>query len=253
MIENVFSGLASHDSNSNENTKTTDIDIFNQDSQASKHSSEEQTTMCISEENDTKMDCGDDSRASKSSKSLDSPIKNFDLSPDLVDKGSNSSKSSKKEKTKSEDKPKIEKKSDSHKHRSRHDSKSDHKSDKKNDKKDSKDRHRDSKESQDSKERKDSKSSSRSKDKDRRSTSSTSKHSSRRDHSSSKKESSSKDDKSKSSHRNSSKGQFHYEFDDFRRLFDSCRCYFAQTCFNLRLFSTKKQIIYVLLLKINIM
>lgn len=155
--------------------------------------------MSVAEETETKLEGGDDSRASKSSKSRDSPVKNFDLSPDLLDKGSNSSNSKssiRKDKTKPDEK-RNEKKPDSHKHSSRHDSKSESRNDKKNEKKDSKDRHKDSRDSsKDSRERRDSKSS----HSNRERRSSSNKHSSSsREHSSSKKESSSKDDKLKSS------------------------------------------------------
>lgn len=191
--------------------KIVEPDVYNQDSQISKHSFDEHVGLSISEDNETKLEGGDDSRASKSSKSRDSPIKNIEFSPDLIDKGSNSSKTSiKKDKTKLDDKNKTEKKSDSHKHKSRHDSRSESKNDKRSDKKDSKERHKDSKDSRDSskdsRERRDSKSSNHNnRDKEKRTSSSGNSKHSNRDRSSSKKETSSKDEKHKASHRDDSK------------------------------------------------
>lgn len=158
--------------------------------------------MIISDDNEAKLEIGDDSHNSKSSKSLDSVSKNVDT--ENSEKSSSNFKNYKKDKT--EEKSRSDRKSDSHKHdkhKSRHEGKSESREEKKSDKKESKDRSRDSKDSsrdrsKDNRERKDSKSNSR--DKDRRSSSS--KHSSSRERSS-KKDSSSKDDKQKSSSKDS--------------------------------------------------
>lgn len=212
-----FSGLASHDSNHSREPK---VDVSNQDSQMSKHSSEGQMSFSVSDDNETKMEMCEDSRYSKSSKSRDSSSK-FEFNQDSQ---SNSEKSAANEKKQEE---KREHKSSSSKHKSNRSEKKEEKDkdkDKRSENRDKKDKHSSSKDaksssSSSSKDKKDSKSSSSTKhesrsekeyDKDKSKTkSSTSRHSSSsRDKnvssSSSKKESHNKEknvdkDKSKSS------------------------------------------------------
>lgn len=145
-----ISGLASHDSNHSQEQK---VDICSQDSQTSKHSSEEQMCFSPSDDNDTKMEVCEDSRYSKSSKSRDSNSK-FEFSQDSQSNSDKSLMAEKKQDVKKEYKSRDRYKSSKS---DKKDSK-DRSKDRKSESRDKKDRHSSSKDSKSSKDRKDSRS-----------------------------------------------------------------------------------------------
>lgn len=191
----TFSGIASHDSNQSREQKVPQVDISNQDSQISKHSSDEQMSMSISDDNETKMEVSEDSRYSKSSKSRDSTSK-FEFNQDSQ---SNSDKSVPVDKKRDENRE--HKNSSKHKSsKSERRSSKDRDKDKKSESKDKKDKHSSSKDSKNSKDKRDSKSSkSHDKDKSKNKSSSGRHSSSSRDKSSSSSSKKESHSKSKSS------------------------------------------------------
>ncbi|KAI4460500.1 biorientation of chromosomes in cell division 1 like 1 [Holotrichia oblita] len=183
-----FSGLMSHDSNhSQEISKTTQMEVSNQDSAISKQSSEGRLSIVMSDDNDTKMEICDDSLQQKPHKTQ---AKNFNFQTDVTNNTTTGRKSDNKQEEKSS---KSTKKDD--KHKSKHDK--DGKKDDKDSRKSEKDRkdHKHSSKDKD-RDRKDSTKSGRS---DSKSDRSKSRHSTSNRSSSKKESSSSSKERSKSS------------------------------------------------------
>ncbi|GJQ87344.1 hypothetical protein Trydic_g17391 [Trypoxylus dichotomus] len=229
-----FSGLMSHDSNhSQELSKTTQVEVSNQDSTLSKQSSEGRLSIVMSDDNDTKMEVCEDFPQQKQSKANENKQKSFNFQSEIANSNSSKRPDSKIDEKSSKSSSKRE-----YKHKSRHDSRSekDGKRDEKGKRSDKERKEHKDKEKHNSrdktkdKERKESKSgrsesSKRESDKDIKSekTKSSSRHgsSSKEKSNSSKKETSSKDrgdnkerDRSKSMSSSSSKDKESKHKDD---------------------------------------
>ncbi|KAI4460499.1 biorientation of chromosomes in cell division 1 like 1 [Holotrichia oblita] len=199
-----FSGLMSHDSNhSQEISKTTQMEVSNQDSTISKQSSEGRLSIVMSDDNDTKMEICDDSLQQKPHKTQ---AKNFNFQTDVANNTTTGRKSDNKQEEKSS---KSTKKDDKHKSKHDKDGKKDDKDSRKNSKSDrSKSRHSTSnrssskKESSSSSKERSKSSSSSSKDKESKHKDDKTKHSSSKHESRSDKHK--KDDKHKSDRHSSS-------------------------------------------------